>query len=51
MALAVLADDYEHMRADGMLHDEDGSFERLMQRCAETQARTIGLREGDGQIL
>ena len=50
-ARTLLADDYERMLADGMPHDDDGSFERLMQRCAETQARAIGLREGDGQIL
>ena len=36
-ALTVLADEYERMLADGMLHDEDESFKHLMQRCAETR--------------
>ena len=50
-ALTVSADDYERMLADGMLHDEDEAFERLVQRCAEAEARANGLREGDGQNL
>ncbi len=38
-AHGVLANDYARMLADGMLLDEDESFEALMERCAAIEAR------------
>ena len=38
-AYRVLADDYSRMRDDGMLLGEDESFDELMERCAEIEAR------------
>ena len=38
-AHAVLADDYAKMLADGMLLDDDESFDSLMERCALIEAR------------
>ena len=40
----VLADDYARMLADGMLLDENESFDVLMERCAAIEARANGLR-------
>ena len=41
-AHAVLADDYARMLADGMLLDENESFDGLMERCAVIEARANG---------
>ena len=41
-AHAVLADDYARMLADGMLLDENESFDVLMERCAVIEARANG---------
>ena len=41
-AHAVLADDYARMLADGMLLDENESFDVLMERCAMVEARANG---------
>ena len=38
-ALAVLADDYARMLADGMLFDDAEPFDALMERCAAIEAR------------
>ena len=38
-ALDALADDYARMVADGMLLDADEPFERLMEHCADIEAR------------
>lgn len=38
-ALAVLADDYARMLADGMLLDDAEPFDTLMERCAAIEAR------------
>ena len=38
-ALAVLADDYARMLADGMLLDDAEPFEALMERCAAIETR------------
>ena len=35
----ALADDYAGMLADGMLLDDDETFEALMDRCAHIEAR------------
>ena len=43
-ALAVLADDYASMLADGMLLDENEPFEALMERCAGIEARANDAR-------
>ena len=40
----VLADDYARMLADGMLLDENESFDALMERCAAIEARVNGLK-------
>ena len=37
--LAVLSDDYTRMLADGMLLDDDESFDMLMERCALLEVR------------
>ncbi len=42
-AHAVLADDYARMLADGMLLDDNESFDMLMERCALLEARANGL--------
>ena len=47
-ALEVLADDYGRMLADGMLLDEDESFERLIEQCADIEMRANGPKEDDG---
>ncbi len=36
---AVLSDDYTRMLADGMLFDDNESFDRLMERCALLEVR------------
>ena len=38
-ARAVLADDYARMIADGMLLDDNESFDLLMERCARMETR------------
>ena len=38
-AHAMLADDYASMLADGMLPDEEESFDSLMERCAAIEAQ------------
>ena len=38
-AYAVLADDYARMLSDGMLLDDNESFDMLMERCALIEAR------------
>ena len=40
---AVLSDDYTRMLADGMLLDDNESFDMLMERCAAIEARANGL--------
>lgn len=37
--LAILSDDYSRMLADGMLLDDNESFDMLMERCALLEAR------------
>ena len=37
--LAILSDDYSRMLADGMLLDDNDSFDMLMERCALLEAR------------
>ena len=37
--LAVLSDDYTRMLADGMLLDDNESFDMLMERCALLEVR------------
>ena len=41
--LDALADDYARMVADGMLLDSDEPFERLMEHCADIEARANAL--------
>ena len=36
---AMLADDYANMLAEGMLLDDNESFDRLMERCARLEDR------------
>lgn len=43
-AIAVLADDYTRMVADGMLLEENESFDVLMERCAMIEARANALK-------
>ena len=43
--LDALADDYARMLADGMLLDSDEPFERLMERCADIEARANAQRD------
>ncbi len=38
-AYEALADDYDRMRSDGMLPDDEEQFEALMERCADIQER------------
>jgi len=37
--LNILSDDYSRMVADGMLLDDNESFDMLMERCALLEAR------------
>ena len=42
--LAILSDDYSRMLADGMLLDNNESFDMLMERCALLEARANGTK-------
>ena len=45
-ALASLADDYAGMPANGLLLDDGESFEALIERCADIEARANRRRTG-----
>ena len=47
-ACEALADDYRAMIADGMLPDESETFETLIERCADIEARANDLEVEDG---
>ena len=47
-ALEVLADDYGRMFADGMLLDTDEPFERLVEQCADIEAKANRTGDDDG---
>ena len=47
-AREALADDYSAMIADGMLLDESETFETLIERCVDIQARANDLEADDG---